>query len=134
MARIITRTAKIITLIAWVAFASAAGIVASRSGANPAVLTPAATVASVTACKTTHTGTTTTTSAGNFTSRYTVKITCGHDYRKWDYVTERSHTGSHYTEHVYRDEMNYPHYTQTAVKDSVSAKGVRTHTVKITSG
>jgi hypothetical protein len=85
-------------------------------------------------CSTTHTYSRSVSSAGTVRQTWTTKIGCGHDYRKWEHITSSSRTGAHYTEDVYRNELNYPSWWQRTVKNAWSAKGTYTFTDTVTSG
>jgi hypothetical protein len=96
-------------------------------------LAPAAHAATA-RCGTTHSYRYSVSATGTITRTWTTRAACGRAYQKWEHIAERSRTGSHYTEDLYRDERGYPHYWQKAVKDSWSARGTHKHTVTITAG
>lgn len=114
-----------------ITLASLAITAGALAGTSLAVTAPAASAAT---CQTTHTYTHTTTSRGTQAWTWKTRTACGRAYRLWTHKISRSYTGSHYDEHVYKDERAYPHYRQVTDKYSWSAKGVETHTVTVKTG
>lgn len=109
----------------------AAGVIAAAAAAVPVV---SAASASAATCKTTNTYTHSVTSTGSQSWTWVKRVSCGTGtYDKWEHRIFQSYTGMHYNEYIYRDEDS-GHYWQRTWKDEVSARGVETITVKITTG
>jgi hypothetical protein len=96
------------------------------------VAVPAAAQAATVTCSHIHSDRWSTTSTGSRSHTIVNENKCGRNYDKWTVRFFWSRTGAHSITRTYKDE-DYPHYVQTAVRDSWSAKGSYTHTVTVTS-
>lgn len=105
----------------------AAGGLLAMSAITAGTIVSAGTASAAT-CTTTHTYTHKTTSLGSQSWEWVTRTACGKDYQRREKLISDSYTGSHYTEIVVRDEMNYPHYVEQTWKDAFSKKGVETRT------